>query len=229
MISPDDGPYEFDLTDEQISEIERRMQTPLEEYIPWEEVKERLRKRMEELAEENKTRQPLNLLMGCGTTKRQRFLGVDIIDGPAVDICAPAWSIPLDDSSVSHIVAEHLIEHLTYYEFQRAMEEWRRLLKPGGVLEIECPDLEEVCRLFAEGNEYERYSSSAGTWPLIAQLYGHQRGHTSEEQLSQVHKSGYTYEHLYKVLDGLRYTNITKEAPKKLSSGPCLRLKAVKS
>lgn len=229
MTSPEDGPFKFDLTDEQISEIQRRMQTPLEEYIPWEEVKERLNKRIRELSEMPKTDRPLDLLVGCGTTRREGFLGTDIIDGPSVDICAPAWNIPLEDGTVSHIVAEHLIEHLTYYEFQRTMEEWRRLLKSGGILEIECPDLEEVCKQFGSGNEYERYASNTGTWPLIAQLYGHQRGHTPDEQLSQVHKSGYTYEHLHTVLEGLRYTNITKETPKKLSSGPCIRLKAIKS
>ena len=46
--------------------------------------------------------------------------------------------------------------------------------------------------------------------------------------MSQVHKSGYTTEHLSEVLTGIGYYNITNEKPKKTCCMPVIRLKATK-
>jgi predicted SAM-dependent methyltransferase len=170
------------------------------------------------------------LNIGCGYNQEiPGWVGIDLIDGPGVDICAPADELPFVDSTVQEIMAEHLIEHLTFYEFNRTMAEWYRVLKPGGKLTIECPDLLGLCRQFIESNEYSQYTSYKGQWPLIAHLYGHQRGKNEAEIFSQVHKSGYTKIHLTNILLGLGYGNIISVEPRKATPhSPVLRLEAIK-
>lgn len=155
----------------------------------------------------------MKLHLGCGDTHLDGWVNCDMLPGPAVDVVCSAVDLPFDDGVADEILSEHMIEHLTYYEFNRAMAEWYRVLKPGGLLTVECPDLLGVCRLFVESNEYARYQTSLGYWPVICQLFGHQRGKSEAEILSQVHKSGYTEEHLRNVLAGIGYGSFETAAP----------------
>ena len=169
----------------------------------------------------------LKLNIGCGPHRIEGYTGVDLLPGPAVDIVAPAEKLPFEDNSVDEILAEHLIEHLTFFGFNKTMAEWYRVLKPGGLLTIECPDLLGLCKQFVEANEYGRYSTYKGYWPIIAHFYGHQRGRNEAEEMSQVHKSGYTLEHLMDVLVGLGYDpeSSYEEKPQKATPhSPVLRL-----
>lgn len=168
--------------------------------------------------------------LGCGPHHVEGWVNVDLIPGPAVDVVAPCDVLPWGSNTVDEILAEHLIEHLTFYQFNRALAEWHRVLVPGGTLTVECPDLLGLCKQFVEANEYGRYDTYRGQWPIIAHLYGHQRGRSPEEELSQVHKSGYTKEHLERVLYGVGFTNICEEKPLRAVPGTAaLRITAVKA
>ena len=80
--------------------------------------------------------------------------------------------------------------------------------------------------LIQSTNSHNTYK---GYWPIIAHLFGHQRGKNKEEELSQVHKSGYTLEHLTNVLVGLGYKDITEEPPKRATPhSPVIRLRSYK-
>ncbi len=48
--------------------------------------------------------------------------------------------IPLPDGSVSRIHTEDFIEHIRPEEIRKLLTECHRLLKPGGMLRIACPD-----------------------------------------------------------------------------------------
>ncbi len=172
----------------------------------------------------------LRLNIGCGPHRIDGYTGVDLLPGPAVDIVAPCDQLPYKDGEVTEILAEHLIEHLTYFQFNKAMAEWYRVLKPGGFLIIECPDLLGLCKQFVDSNEYGRYTTYKGYWPIIAHIYGHQRGKNEAEEMSQVHKSGYTREHLQNILFGLGYDIVAvPELPQKATPhSPVLRIKAIK-
>jgi len=49
--------------------------------------------------------------------------------------------IPLDSSSLSGINMSHIFEHFTRDDGSKLLRECYRLLKPGGVVRISCPDL----------------------------------------------------------------------------------------
>lgn len=169
----------------------------------------------------------MKLHIGCGRSPKEGWLNCDVSAFPGVELVCSAVSIPLPDLSVSEILSEHMIEHLTYYEFNRFMGECKRLLRCEGKLTLECPDLEAVCDLFVTANDFQRYQTSYGYWPVICQIYGHQRGNSEAEILGQVHKSGYTEGYLRFVLEGWGFTDIEREASVGTAPGaPGLRLTA---
>ena len=82
-----------------------------------------------------------------------------------------------------------------------------------------------LCKQFVETNEFGRFQSFQGYWPIVAHLYGHQRGNSEEEKFSQVHKSGYTVEHLKYVLTGVGFGHFKELGPVHGVPGtPVLRL-----
>lgn len=171
----------------------------------------------------------MKLHLGCGPHILNGYVNCDMLPLPGVDVVCRSSSLPFADGEVGEILAEHLIEHLTFFEFNQTVAECSRVLVSGGRLILECPDLEAVCAGFVAASEYERYDSASGHWPFIAQLYGHQRGKSDGEILSQVHKSGYTFQRLAYVLAGVGFNDVRKVPPKKARPGnPCLRVEASK-
>lgn len=167
--------------------------------------------------------------VGCGPNILEGWVNVDVCAFTGVDVVAPADNLPFLNATVDEMMAEHLIEHLTFFEFNRALAEWHRVLKSGGNLTLECPDLLGLCCQFIGANEYGRYDTYRGYWPLIAHFYGHQRGKSEAEIMGQVHKSGYTEEHLHRVLTGAGFHDIEFVPPQRQTPhSPVLRVVASK-
>ncbi|MFT7169920.1 MAG: SAM-dependent methyltransferase [Paracoccaceae bacterium] len=92
--------------------------------------------------------QPVKLHLGCGPDSRDGWVNVDVNERFAPDLVAPADSLPmLTDGSCSVIEACHLFEHLTLTQARAALREWRRLLIPGGELQLELPNLTRCVEL----------------------------------------------------------------------------------
>lgn len=167
--------------------------------------------------------------LGCGTNIKPGYINCDVMPGSGVDKVFAVHRLPFETDSANEIIAEHLIEHLTFYEFNQMCAECFRVLAPGGKLVLECPDLLEICREFLEASDFQRFESNKGHWPLIAQIYGHQRGRSEEEIRSQTHKSGYTFPRLQSVLTGVGFKSVTRFEPVRVKPGsPGLRVEALK-
>jgi len=70
--------------------------------------------------------------------------GVDITDAPLVDseikrITANALALPFPDNSFNLVVCRHVIEHIP--DSSKLFSELARVVKKGGKLYIECPDV----------------------------------------------------------------------------------------
>lgn len=88
----------------------------------------------------------MRLNVGCGGRRIDGYKGVDAVARPAADIVAKADKIPLPDASCDEIMAIHLFEHFYRWECEGVLAEWRRLLKRGGRLVLEMPDLMKTCK-----------------------------------------------------------------------------------
>lgn len=96
--------------------------------------------------------------IGCGAGAlfdaigRERAVGIDHseqglsrtrqVRGAAPVLCADTRRIPFADQTVDAVTVQHVIEHLT--DCDAACREWRRLLKPGGVLLVLTPNVRFV-------------------------------------------------------------------------------------
>lgn len=85
--------------------------------------------------------------VGAGRHVLDGFVNVDVQRSPKAardpDVFADCKSIPLPDECADELMAIHLFEHLYYWEAPVALAEWRRLLKPGGLLILEMPDVKK--------------------------------------------------------------------------------------
>ena len=73
-----------------------------------------------------------------------------------------------------------------------AFAEFLRVLKPGGLAVITCPDLQSVCALVAEDKLLDpAYTSPAGPIAPLDILYGH-RSAMAQGNLYMAHRCGFT-------------------------------------
>lgn len=82
----------------------------------------------------------IKLNIGAGSTVIEGFTPIDRKLG------SEAFPLPYADGSVDEIRASHILEHFTFGDAQKAMEEWSRVLKPGGRIRISVPDVDKVLK-----------------------------------------------------------------------------------
>ena len=154
--------------------------------------------RSKALAEISKTLiKEVRLNLACGFMTRPGWINCDLYD-PHADMKCDVSKLPFEDNYADEIYASHIIEHFHYYEGFDVLREWLRVLKPGGKLIIETPDMFASCKKFVEGTEQDRIN-----------LYGH---FFAQPWLGpgQVHKMLYTETQLRWTLETCGYTNIRK-------------------
>jgi predicted SAM-dependent methyltransferase len=82
------------------------------------------------------------LEIGCGEEKI--FFGsicIDVRRTSIVDVVCDARKLPFPNEMFDHIYASHIIEHFSHRDIEKILQEWIRVLKKNGKLEIRCPDL----------------------------------------------------------------------------------------
>jgi predicted SAM-dependent methyltransferase len=97
------------------------------------------------------TAQPLKLHLGCGKRYIPGFVHVDVQPAPHVDHVADVRRLTFAaDESADLIYACHVLEHFGRFEYRAVLEEWLRVLKPGGILRLSVPDFAACAALYYE-------------------------------------------------------------------------------
>jgi predicted SAM-dependent methyltransferase len=94
----------------------------------------------------------MRLNLGCGKRYKEGFINIDAFDATVADTLMSAEDLAFPSNSVDAIEACQLIEHLGYHHTVSALAEWFRVLKPGGTLLIETPDLEASMQQYLHGD-----------------------------------------------------------------------------
>lgn len=95
---------------------------------------------------------PKKLHLGCGGKYIPGFFHVDVNEHPHIDLRATVDKLDgIESNSVELIYASHLLEHFDRHEVDAVLAEWRRVLRPGGVLRLAVPNFGACARLYADG------------------------------------------------------------------------------
>lgn len=165
----------------------------------------------------------MRLNLGCGVKRLESYINVDIDPSVHPEILLSAIDLKIfNDCTVDEIFGSHLIDHLSYSEFDCAIREWHRVLKHGGYLVLECPDFEALCKEFLRVSEQEKWVSYQKTWhSLIKHFYGKQ------STPYQYHKNGFTKDRLTSILMSVGFGDMEFLEPD-YKFCPCIKIKAVK-
>ncbi len=94
---------------------------------------------------------PIRLNIGAGPIVIDGFTPIDRKLG------TEAFPLKYPDNSVDEIRASHILEHFSFAEVPHALEEWRRVLKPGGRLRISVPDFGKITAASSEDPMWPYY------------------------------------------------------------------------
>ncbi len=99
-----------------------------------------------------RVREPVRLNLGCGDKILPGFINVDVVEAragmrPDV-ICDLHQLTPFPDDYADEIMAVHVVEHFWRWEVEAVLREWVRVLRPGGRMVLECPNLRSACETF---------------------------------------------------------------------------------
>ena len=86
--------------------------------------------------------------------------------------------IPLEDNSLKVAYSSHTIEHISYKYVQHMFYEMYRVLEPGGIIRITCPDMGRCYQAYLDNDEDYIFK-----WLLNPQGYAKFKTHGIGEQL----------------------------------------------
>jgi SAM-dependent methyltransferase len=90
---------------------------------------------------------------GCGGMSAPGWINSDKADYPGIDIIADIRDgLPLDDDSIDYAVSIHALPEIPYPDLIPSLRELLRVLKTGGILRLELPDLDKGIRAYIDGN-----------------------------------------------------------------------------
>jgi predicted SAM-dependent methyltransferase len=158
----------------------------------------------------------VRLHLGCGPRIFPGFLNIDGFDDHA-DLKADIRKLPFPDNHADLIVAIHVFEHFEQWEAVPIAMEWLRVLKPGGVLIMEMPDLDKVRHLLDSTNIRDTNLALLG-------LYGD----WSKKRPEMTHKWCYSGEMLQGLLSVAGYRQVAIREPEFHVERRDLRVVAVK-
>lgn len=162
----------------------------------------------------NKIAKKQYLNVGCGPNIDERFINLDYIWHPKLDLC---WDItkgiPLNDNSLQGIYTEHCLEHIPYQDTKKVLAQFFKLLKSGGTLRIIVPDAEiylDAYQKVKQNNQVDfPYGLSAHNiadsevTPMIA-VNSMFRGHD--------HQFAYDYITFKSMLENVGFVDLKKES-----------------
>jgi SAM-dependent methyltransferase len=83
----------------------------------------------------------LKLDIGCGSTPRAGFVGVDIAGTPDVICDVANERLPFENASADHILSSHCLEHIKHDQLLHVLPEMTRVAANGALIEIWHPNV----------------------------------------------------------------------------------------
>lgn len=137
----------------------------------------------------------MKLHLGCGKLKLDGYINIDLFDSD-FDHDIRDFRGVYDDATIDEIYICHVLEHFGRRELIDILKEYKRILKPDGLLRIAVPDLEHVIKLYNEDKK--------NIYKIMGLLYGGQKNE------HDYHKFGFTFDTLYNILTCVGFCDIKR-------------------
>lgn len=142
----------------------------------------------------------LCLHLGCGEVDAPGFVNIDAIPHPHVHYVRAIDNLRIfRNDSANFIYASHCLEHFSHREVLFVLEEWHRVLKPGGILCLSVPDFELMLDIYFDNNK--------STDSIIAPLMG------GQDYKYNFHKTVFNHESLSALLLQAGFSFVRKWLP----------------
>jgi hypothetical protein len=149
------------------------------------------------------------LNLGCGHRILEGYINVDVAAaraGRAPDVLCDLRRLgPFATDSCDEVMAIHVVEHFYRWEVVDVLREWLRVLKPGGQMVLECPNLLTACEeLLSNPHAAGPGSDSERTmWVLY--------GDPEWQDPLMCHRWNYTPDSLQEVMEDAGLVNVRQE------------------
>lgn len=154
--------------------------------------------------------EPIRLNLGCGDKRLPGYVNVDVADarlGIVPDVvCDIRQLTTFNANTADEILSVHVVEHLWRWEVVDVLKEWVRVLKPGGKMILECPNLKSACEEFLRNPRQASGPGPEGQRSMWV-FYGDPRWRDP----LMVHRWGYTPESLGEVMREAGLVNLRQE------------------
>lgn len=96
----------------------------------------------------------LNVGSGIGANVKPEYVNIDIVNDSRLDIVHDITKpLPIPDNTADKIINEHVLEHIQFKYIQSIIHDWFRVLKSGGEVYVNVPNIVNICRMFIEDKD----------------------------------------------------------------------------
>lgn len=137
---------------------------------------------------EHRNLRPAFLNLGCGTHYHPDWTNVDFKSAhPSVIACDLNTGIPFPDNTFNVVYHSHLLEHFPKRFAPDFLKDCHRVLKPGGILRVVVPDLEQIARwylvLLEKAQQGDLEAQRRYEWIMLEMFDQMVRDHSGGEML----------------------------------------------
>lgn len=150
------------------------------------------------------------LNLGCGDKILKGYINVDFAEsrkGNKPDVIADLRSLDFGEAYADEILAVHVIEHFYPWEAEDLLKHWKDVLKPSGLIVLECPNILTAAQMLLKNPEIAARASGKdgqmAMWPLY--------GDPSWRDPLMCHRWGYTPTTLIELLQKCGFKNVRQE------------------
>lgn len=135
--------------------------------------------------------------LGGGKRIFPGFINVDLADFPHIHYRQDVRKLGnFESNSADLIHASHVLEYFDRQEVVDVLKEWKRVLKPGGLLRVAVPDFQALITVYRK----------VGLEAILGPLYGRMK--VNEDYM--YHKTVYDFNSLYTLLLDVGFSTIKR-------------------